>query len=389
MSNMSNMSNISDNIENINERIETIPCEICNQQIDINNYTVHSQQCLERHEIQNRIRMNAINRRRELEITNQDNNNNNNNTFTAVNFNLYEALYNPFEPNIDYDIIEDTDNEDNNNEDNEITTIENTDNEDNIEEDDIEDINNEENNDEDNIDDDIDDNIDDDIDDNIDYDIDDEIEENIEENDIVDINNTSLNSYYDTLPEITNSNNTDSNIIEMFRNNIYYSRSIYLNLSLLNQFTNNNNQGNITNFSDIIRDINYSRIRRHEPINLSKVTVCDLNKDELNIDENGNPIECPVCYENLTEFNKEEKHQIENEKKPVKILCGHIFCDSCISKWFEKNDDCPICKRNLRELSKMNNNNYDDNVNNDDNDENNDDNIINTEYIDNMILDVN
>ena len=85
-------SMISD-IENNDEEFETIPCEICNNQIAIHNYTIHSQRCLERREIANRIRMNSINRRRAHEIIQSPNQ-----SFRPISFNFESNLdYRPFQ----------------------------------------------------------------------------------------------------------------------------------------------------------------------------------------------------------------------------------------------------------------------------------------------------
>jgi hypothetical protein len=49
--------------------------------------------------------------------------------------------------------------------------------------------------------------------------------------------------------------------------------------------------------------------------------------------------ECPICYENLTEYNT------------VKTSCGHEFCKDCMSRvvndWFAQRDgnpSCPCCR---------------------------------------------
>ena len=41
------------------------------------------------------------------------------------------------------------------------------------------------------------------------------------------------------------------------------------------------------------------------PLNLEKV-ISSLDEDDLKNDEYGNPLECPVCYENLVELNKKQ-----------------------------------------------------------------------------------
>eukprot|EP01103_Thecamoeba_quadrilineata_P016089 TRINITY_DN5289_c0_g1_i2.p1 TRINITY_DN5289_c0_g1~~TRINITY_DN5289_c0_g1_i2.p1 ORF type:complete len:286 (-),score=25.08 TRINITY_DN5289_c0_g1_i2:225-1082(-) len=40
--------------------------------------------------------------------------------------------------------------------------------------------------------------------------------------------------------------------------------------------------------------------------------------------------QCSICQEKMT--------------SPVKLACGHIFCESCISEWFEREKTCPLCR---------------------------------------------
>jgi len=34
-------------------------------------------------------------------------------------------------------------------------------------------------------------------------------------------------------------------------------------------------------------------------------------------------------------------------KHPVKLLCNHVFHQSCILKWFEHRHNCPMCRRQV------------------------------------------
>ena len=43
---------------------------------------------------------------------------------------------------------------------------------------------------------------------------------------------------------------------------------------------------------------------------------------------------CSVCMDELT--------------KPVKLSCGHVFCEACIAQWFEKEDTCPLCRKAVK-----------------------------------------
>jgi hypothetical protein len=39
---------------------------------------------------------------------------------------------------------------------------------------------------------------------------------------------------------------------------------------------------------------------------------------------------CPICQDDLTE--------------PIALHCKHIFCEACISMWFDRERTCPLCR---------------------------------------------
>ena len=39
---------------------------------------------------------------------------------------------------------------------------------------------------------------------------------------------------------------------------------------------------------------------------------------------------CPICHDNLSE--------------PTKLHCKHIFCEECVSTWFDREKTCPMCR---------------------------------------------
>ena len=307
----------SSDINNNEEGVETIPCEFCNQQIAINNYSVHSQRCLERAEIESRIRMNSINRRRELEITQPSNN-----VFTPISFNFdtYNNNYSAFNSEVNDEEVND------------------------------EEVNDEEVNDEE---------VNDDI----------VINENNglpEVSEVVDNNANIIDGYDsdDSIPPLVDDNeyvNEDllthiddnelyTNIVNMVRENIYSNNSapVYINYPLIfNELTQNINSESNINLSDIITQ--FIGITRPEPLNLDKV-ISSLD-DDIN-DDDGNPLECPICYDNFNELKNTENTNNTTEREPVKILCGHKYCDRCIVKWFNKNSHCPVCKCDMKELLK-------------------------------------
>jgi len=48
--------------------------------------------------------------------------------------------------------------------------------------------------------------------------------------------------------------------------------------------------------------------------------------------ETGN--QCPICQDAL--------------KSPLKLDCGHIYCDDCIGEWLERERTCPMCRKVVR-----------------------------------------
>lgn len=75
-------------------------------------------------------------------------------------------------------------------------------------------------------------------------------------------------------------------------------------------------------------------------------------------------MECPVCYEDIS----------PNEKRTVATLgCGHAFCGQCIYQLLEKNDKCPICRFQVIDIKKLDNEKEDTYLEEDDEDEDEDD----------------
>jgi hypothetical protein len=47
---------------------------------------------------------------------------------------------------------------------------------------------------------------------------------------------------------------------------------------------------------------------------------------------------CPICQDAYRE--------------PTKLTCGHIFCNDCLSEWFERERTCPMCRAAVGPASK-------------------------------------
>lgn len=40
--------------------------------------------------------------------------------------------------------------------------------------------------------------------------------------------------------------------------------------------------------------------------------------------------QCPICHDGYA--------------TPVQLICGHIFCESCVGTWFDREQTCPLCR---------------------------------------------
>ena len=93
-----------------------------------------------------------------------------------------------------------------------------------------------------------------------------------------------------------------------------------------------------------------ARVRKHMELDELKFGVVLENyplvpKDKIPIDK-----ECYIC---LQTFKK--------NKKIRRLPCMHMFCETCLKPWLQKNSTCPICKFELK-------------INNGDNEEDEDEN---------------
>ena len=48
--------------------------------------------------------------------------------------------------------------------------------------------------------------------------------------------------------------------------------------------------------------------------------------------EAGSP-DCSICYESM--------------KRPVKLACSHMFCEECVTEWFDHERSCPLCRASV------------------------------------------
>ncbi len=78
---------------------------------------------------------------------------------------------------------------------------------------------------------------------------------------------------------------------------------------------------------------------------IGRVDIGIANLDEISeyvpkpFDERKDDDICPICRDNIG----------GEEGLARKMLCGHEFCDVCISEWLSKHKRCPICIKDLEE----------------------------------------
>lgn len=84
---------------------------------------------------------------------------------------------------------------------------------------------------------------------------------------------------------------------------------------------------------DTVRDFNVIIYKLDQPFTF-KVS----SEEIIHLPENYNSLECPICYEDMTNENRDLRYSI----------CGHIFCTSCISRSLQTYKHCPICRNPVR-----------------------------------------
>ena len=87
------------------------------------------------------------------------------------------------------------------------------------------------------------------------------------------------------------------------------------------------------NSIEIGRELVVNLMNRFQEIEEKDVIIHDNDIIILPANNNNdNSCECCIC------FDKIESHNGGN------LLCGHIYHNKCIKKWFNKHITCPICR---------------------------------------------
>lgn len=66
-----------------------------------------------------------------------------------------------------------------------------------------------------------------------------------------------------------------------------------------------------------------------------KDQVADQSLDETNV-ASGPKFRCPICLE-----------RIDADMRPYSTMCGHIFCQPCITNCIKIKKKCPLCNTKL------------------------------------------
>ena len=139
-------------------------------------------------------------------------------------------------------------------------------------------------------------------------------------------NNNQNNNIFFSL--LNNNSSTNNSLINLFNNENIQS-IIGEQMEWLNPLLENTNLNNIqVNANSISNTENYEDL-----INLNDIEVGVDNIENISEME-FNEIKCSICC---------QKSLISR-----KLKCGHEFCDSCITEWLQTSKKCPICMIELQ-----------------------------------------
>lgn len=74
------------------------------------------------------------------------------------------------------------------------------------------------------------------------------------------------------------------------------------------------------------------------------VSNIDNVSSKMPISDCENGTVCPICQDAIN--TPESRNEVYR-----KTVCGHSFCDTCISKWLESSKKCPMCMCDLEEVA--------------------------------------
>ena len=156
---------------------------------------------------------------------------------------------------------------------------------------------------------------------NTDLDVDDDNNTNNIDLDVQDENNTN------NILEVNDETNTQS-----ANTNASQQNQQVFNFNLNNE-EDRNNFFNLFNFGFNNEDEDEIEDEYEELTNLSNtignVNVGIKNKEQFLEKKNDKEITCPICVSEFCEY--------------VVTKCNHEFCEECINEWLDLNNNCPLC----------------------------------------------
>lgn len=57
--------------------------------------------------------------------------------------------------------------------------------------------------------------------------------------------------------------------------------------------------------------------------------------------------ECSICKVSYQGFENTQPCPEETKERPVRLACGHIFGQLCITEWLDKHSSCPTCRHEV------------------------------------------
>ncbi len=140
----------------------------------------------------------------------------------------------------------------------------------------------------------------------------------------------------------------------------YNNRNNIMNLNNINYYNNNLSNLNRNPILNLNNNLNQNSNSNQNELKKQLFKELDefqyKNKDKFNdaITED----ECPICL---------SKYRITDKIK--ELPCRHIFHKKCLKKWFERSDNCPLCKFDIKDEINKRKTELEKNLNEEKNDE--------------------
>ena len=95
-------------------------------------------------------------------------------------------------------------------------------------------------------------------------------------------------------------------------------------------------QANLAYAERYPNDVDIKKPRKKKPTTM--VTVVDIAAEEPQAKVEEEKEDCCICYSELPNAT-------------TTLECGHSFCTKCILTWFQRNNNCPMCRATVPEAA--------------------------------------